>query len=141
MMPKADHIATAALTARSFFILSLSLLAMPAERELYGRMLALPARAFGPVAASLWRAGRKPGARSYDAMIAAIPLANDRRCTRVLRRTSSVSMDCSLSLCLVTTRPLPRSADLWLPRGPGEFAKCQQCPASFKCSATERVRC
>lgn len=35
------------------------------------------ARAFGRVAASMRRAGRKPAARSYDAMIAAIALAND----------------------------------------------------------------
>lgn len=35
------------------------------------------ARAFGRVAASLRRAGRKPAARSYDAMIAAIAIAND----------------------------------------------------------------
>lgn len=35
------------------------------------------ARAFGRVAASLRRAGRKPAARAYDAMIAAIALAND----------------------------------------------------------------
>jgi predicted nucleic acid-binding protein len=35
------------------------------------------ARAFGPVAASLRRAGRKPAARAYDAMIAAIAIAND----------------------------------------------------------------
>jgi hypothetical protein len=35
------------------------------------------ARAFGRVAASLRRAGRKSSARSYDAMIAAIALAND----------------------------------------------------------------
>jgi hypothetical protein len=35
------------------------------------------ARAFGRVAASLRRAGRKPSARAYDAMIAAIALAND----------------------------------------------------------------
>ena len=35
------------------------------------------ARAFGQVAASLRRAGRKTSARSYDAMIAAIALAND----------------------------------------------------------------
>lgn len=35
------------------------------------------ARAFGQVAASLRRAGRKPSARSYDAMIAAIALANE----------------------------------------------------------------
>ncbi len=34
------------------------------------------ARAFGRVAASLRRSGRKPGARSYDAMIAAIAIAN-----------------------------------------------------------------
>lgn len=34
------------------------------------------ARAFGQVAASLRRAGRKPAARAYDAMIAAIALAN-----------------------------------------------------------------
>jgi predicted nucleic acid-binding protein len=34
------------------------------------------ARAFGRVAASLRRAGRKTGARAYDAMIAAIALAN-----------------------------------------------------------------
>jgi predicted nucleic acid-binding protein len=38
---------------------------------------AAAARAFGPVAASLHRAGRKTGARSYDAMIAAVALAND----------------------------------------------------------------
>ena len=38
---------------------------------------AAAARAFGRVAASLHRAGRKTGARSYDAMIAAIALAND----------------------------------------------------------------
>jgi predicted nucleic acid-binding protein len=35
------------------------------------------ARAFGRVAVSLRRAGRKPAARSYDAMIAATALAND----------------------------------------------------------------
>lgn len=35
------------------------------------------ARAFGRVAASLRRAGRKATARAYDAMIAAIALAND----------------------------------------------------------------
>jgi predicted nucleic acid-binding protein len=35
------------------------------------------ARAFGQVAASLRRAGRKPAARAFDAMIAAIAIAND----------------------------------------------------------------
>lgn len=35
------------------------------------------ARAFGRVAAALRRAGRKPSARAYDAMIAATALAND----------------------------------------------------------------
>jgi predicted nucleic acid-binding protein len=35
------------------------------------------ARAFGRVAASLRRSGRKPAARSYDAMIAAIAIANE----------------------------------------------------------------
>jgi predicted nucleic acid-binding protein len=35
------------------------------------------ARAFGRVAASLRRAGRKTTARAYDAMIAAVALAND----------------------------------------------------------------
>jgi tRNA(fMet)-specific endonuclease VapC len=35
------------------------------------------ARAFGGVAASLRRSGRKAGARAYDAMIAAIAVAND----------------------------------------------------------------
>ncbi len=35
------------------------------------------ARAFGAVAASLRRSGRKADARAYDAMIAAIALAND----------------------------------------------------------------
>lgn len=35
------------------------------------------ARAFGRVAASLRQAGRKPAARAYDALIAAIALAND----------------------------------------------------------------
>jgi len=38
---------------------------------------AAAARAFGRVAASLHHAGRKTGARSYDAMIAAVALAND----------------------------------------------------------------
>lgn len=38
---------------------------------------AAAARAFGRVAASLRRAGRKPQARSYDAMIAAVALARD----------------------------------------------------------------
>ncbi len=37
---------------------------------------AAAARAFGKVAASLRRSGRKPAARSYDAMIAAMALAN-----------------------------------------------------------------
>ena len=37
---------------------------------------AAAARAFGRVAASLRAAGRKPSARAYDAMIAAIALAN-----------------------------------------------------------------
>ena len=35
------------------------------------------ARAFGAVAASLRASGRKPTARSYDAMIAAVAIAND----------------------------------------------------------------
>ena len=35
------------------------------------------ARAFGRVAASLRRAGRKTAARAYDAMIAAVAVAND----------------------------------------------------------------
>ena len=35
------------------------------------------ARAFGTVAASLRRAGRKPVTRAFDAMIAAIAVAND----------------------------------------------------------------
>jgi tRNA(fMet)-specific endonuclease VapC len=38
---------------------------------------AAAARAFGRVAASLRRAGRKPAARTYDAMIAATALANE----------------------------------------------------------------
>ena len=38
---------------------------------------AAAARAFGRVAVSLRKAGRKPAARSYDAMIAATALAND----------------------------------------------------------------
>lgn len=37
---------------------------------------AAAARAFGQVAASLRRAGRKPAARAYDALIAAISIAN-----------------------------------------------------------------
>jgi hypothetical protein len=37
---------------------------------------AAAARAFGAVAASLRRAGRKPAARTYDAMIAATAIAN-----------------------------------------------------------------
>ncbi len=35
------------------------------------------ARAFGQVAASLRRSGRKAGARAYDALIAAVAVAND----------------------------------------------------------------
>ncbi|HEY5196564.1 MAG TPA: type II toxin-antitoxin system VapC family toxin [Solirubrobacteraceae bacterium] len=35
------------------------------------------ARAFGQVAASLRRSGRKPAARAYDAMIAATAIANE----------------------------------------------------------------
>lgn len=38
---------------------------------------AAAARAFGRVAASLRRAGRKPAARAYDALIAATSLANN----------------------------------------------------------------
>jgi predicted nucleic acid-binding protein len=38
---------------------------------------AAAARAFGRVAASLRRAGRKPSARAYDAMIAAVCVANE----------------------------------------------------------------
>jgi tRNA(fMet)-specific endonuclease VapC len=38
---------------------------------------AAAARAFGQVAASLRRAGRKPAARSYDAMIAAVAVVHD----------------------------------------------------------------
>jgi tRNA(fMet)-specific endonuclease VapC len=38
---------------------------------------AAAARAFGSVAASLRRSGRKPAARSYDAMIAAIAVAHE----------------------------------------------------------------
>lgn len=37
---------------------------------------AAAARSFGQVAASLRRAGRKPAARAYDAMIAAVGIAN-----------------------------------------------------------------
>lgn len=38
---------------------------------------AAAARAFGRVAASLRRAGRKPQARAYDALIAAVAVAHD----------------------------------------------------------------
>lgn len=38
---------------------------------------AAAARSFGRVAAALRRAGRKPAARAYDAMIAAIAISND----------------------------------------------------------------
>lgn len=38
---------------------------------------AAAARAFGRVAASLRRAGRKASARAYDAMVAAVAIAND----------------------------------------------------------------
>lgn len=38
---------------------------------------AASARSFGQVAASLRRVGRKPAARAYDAMIAAVCIAND----------------------------------------------------------------
>lgn len=38
---------------------------------------AAAARSFGQVAASLRRAGRQPAARAYDAMIAAVCVAND----------------------------------------------------------------
>jgi predicted nucleic acid-binding protein len=38
---------------------------------------ATAARAFGRVASSLRAAGRKPGARAYDALIAATAIAND----------------------------------------------------------------
>ncbi len=38
---------------------------------------AAAARSFGQVAAALRRSGRKPAARAYDAMIAAIAVAND----------------------------------------------------------------
>lgn len=38
---------------------------------------AASARAFGRVAASLRHSGRKPAARAYDALIAAVALAND----------------------------------------------------------------
>ena len=38
---------------------------------------ATAARSFGQVAASLRRAGRKPAARAYDAMIAAVALATE----------------------------------------------------------------
>ena len=43
------------------------------------------ARTFGRVAVSLHRAGRKTGVRSYDAMIAAVALANDEARRRTLR--------------------------------------------------------
>ncbi|HEX9682789.1 MAG TPA: type II toxin-antitoxin system VapC family toxin [Acidimicrobiales bacterium] len=38
---------------------------------------AAAARAFGQVAASLWRSGRKSSARAYDAMIAAVCVASE----------------------------------------------------------------
>jgi tRNA(fMet)-specific endonuclease VapC len=38
---------------------------------------AAAARAFGRVAAAIRRSGRKPAARTFDAMIAAVALAND----------------------------------------------------------------
>lgn len=38
---------------------------------------AAAARSFGQVAASLRRAGRKPTARAYDALIASVAIAND----------------------------------------------------------------
>jgi predicted nucleic acid-binding protein len=46
---------------------------MPSPRPVTGERCA--ARAFGRVAASLRRAARKPRARAYDAMIAAVALA------------------------------------------------------------------
>lgn len=59
---------------------------MPPARRTYSRLRqisdplpfdAAAARAFGRVAASLRRAGRKTAARAYDAMIAATAIAND----------------------------------------------------------------
>ncbi len=49
------------------------------------------ARAFGRVAASLRRAGRKPTVRTYDAMIAATAIANDLPVSRAIRPTSPAS--------------------------------------------------
>ena len=50
------------------------------------------ARAFGQVAASLRRSGRKTSARAYDAMIAAIAISNQLRSTHVIPMTSPGSM-------------------------------------------------
>lgn len=49
------------------------------------------ARAFGRVAASLRRAGRKPAARAYDAMIAATAISRDLPDIPAIRLTSPLS--------------------------------------------------
>lgn len=54
---------------------------------------AAAARAFGRVATALRRSGRKPRARAYDAMIAAVALARGLPCTPVTQATSRALMD------------------------------------------------
>lgn len=80
------------ITAVTLAELSVGPLVAPDERERAARQAhlqqaeadfdplpfdAAAARSFGQVAASLRRAGRKPTARAYDAMIAAVCLANE----------------------------------------------------------------
>jgi tRNA(fMet)-specific endonuclease VapC len=57
------------------------------------------ARAFGRVAASLRRAGRKPRARAYDALIAAVAVANDLPLHTCNPADSPGSTACASSRC------------------------------------------
>ena len=62
------------------------------------------ARAFGRVAASLRRSGRKPAARALDALIAARRSRTACRCIPATRTTSQASMGSTSESCHIRTR-------------------------------------
>lgn len=74
------------------------------------------ARAFGGVAASLRRSGRKTAARAYDAMIAAVALANGLPLSPATRMTSQASTGCRSSPYRIPTSTHD-GAPAWGPSG------------------------
>jgi tRNA(fMet)-specific endonuclease VapC len=91
-LPDARHLPEPLISTITLAELSVGPLVAPSEEQRSARQAHLQqaeadfdplpfdagsARAFGRVAASLRRAGRKPAARAFDAMIAAVAVAHD----------------------------------------------------------------